>query len=321
MSEAPTISSEQDELATVPQGVPTPSPTTAPPDARAELIDAAKSNVPPKKPRLVGKPVDADEVAAALGLPPKPHTRSLRKRMATQAEATKPRVRSQALPATPRRDPPSPARREVPSTPRLEPVFLQPPEPAPPGPWRWTPWAIALAVVAWIGALLLLTTNAAQGLGQIGGLQRVIAVGWGLAAFLTFAPLQWRLHLGGLTWQGIFGWGLLGYLLAWAPPPTNGLLDLPETPVYLLLFLAVFYAVAAAVCPIAFLLGQRLFSHRLQRLDVRRARRQGYEAGVLAVAVLAMAGLRVLTPLTGILLVVVMILLETLLLSQMRPEG
>ncbi len=242
-----------------------------------------------------------------VSTPPEPtppaHPRSPAKRLAQQAS----RVRSQPLVTPPRPLIPAPA----------EPALLPP---APSGPWRWRRVSLVVAALAWALALALQLTPLAQ---QLGGLapQTVIAGGWLLAALLTFGPLQWRLGLAGLGWQGALGWTLLGYTLAFVPPPTGNLLELPDLPVYLLLFLGAFYATASVVFPLAFVLGQRLFTDRLQRLDVRRARRQGYEAGGFVVLLLILAGLRVLTPLTGGLLLIVVGLLETLLLSQMPAEG
>lgn len=233
------------------------------------------------------------------------HPRSLRTRILAQQAVHPATVRSQPLPSPP----PAPQ-----SPPHVE------PEPAR-GRWPQAPWIATAAVLLWLTALVLLTTDLAQALPGVGNERQLLTGSWLLASLLTFAPLQWRLQLAGLTWQGVVGWTLLGYILAFVPPPTGGLLDLPEVPVYLLLFLAVFYATAAAITPVLFLLGQRLFRSRLHRLDVRRARRQGYEAGLLLVALFTLAGLRVLTPLTGVLLVIVVVLLETLLLSQMQPEG
>ncbi|MBA3946925.1 MAG: hypothetical protein H0X37_20480 [Herpetosiphonaceae bacterium] len=233
------------------------------------------------------------------------YPRSPQKRLQAQQHGTTKSIHSQPL---------------APSQRRAEPPPL--PQPTlPRGPWRWR-WPIAvLALLAWTGAYILLTTTFSAAVPSLGSPRRVFVLGWALASVLTFAPLQWRLALSGLTWQGVLGWTLLAFLLAWAPPPTGNLLSLPDLPGYLLLFLAIFYAAASAVTPLAFLVGRRLFSQRLQRLDARRARRQGYEAGLLAVAVLALANLSVLRWWTGLLLVIVILLLETLFLSQVRPEG
>jgi hypothetical protein len=142
-----------------------------------------------------------------------------------------------------------------------------------------------------------------------------------LAAALTFIPIQLRLALPGVGWQSMVGFGLLGYLLAFVPAPTAWLLDLPDLPVYLMLFFAVFYVVTATMVPLTYLLGQRFYKLRIHRLDVGRARRQAYEAGILTVMILVMAGLRVLSPATFGLLALVVVLTEALLLSQVQPEG
>ncbi|HEX6289721.1 MAG TPA: hypothetical protein VFZ66_11050 [Herpetosiphonaceae bacterium] len=236
------------------------------------------------------------------------HPRSLKRRLEQQAQERKTRVRSQPLNAAPPR--------------RVrEPVVLDwEPEPMT-GPWRAKPFVVGLAIVAWIVALGLLMSVPAQIERVTGLLRLLVPLIWATAAAITFVPIQLRLALPGVGWQGIVGFGLLGYILAFVPAPSGWLLDLPDLPVYLLLFLAIFYAVSAAIVPLTYLLGQRYYKLRIHRLDVGRARRQAYEVGLLIVVALVMAGLRVLSPITFGLLALVIVLTEALLLSQVQPEG
>ena len=187
--------------------------------------------------------------------------------------------------------------------------------------WRWTPVFAGVAALAWIVAIGLLTSGDSSLAGRVASPRLTLAAAWGIAAALTFVPIQVRLALPGLTWQGVAGWMLMGSILAYVPPPTGWLLDLPDLPVYLLFFLALFYVVAATTLPLTFLVGRRMYAQRMHQLDVRRARRQAYELGLLAVALMVLGGLRVLSPLTGLLLVAVFVLVETLLLSQVAPDG
>lgn len=231
--------------------------------------------------------------------------RSLRRRL-EQTEPPHTRVRSQAI-GQPRR-----TRQPLPLDDDLEPIG---------GPWRAGPYVIGAAIVAWLLALAVLLIDPAR-LAQAGLPPRLlIPLVWGGAAAITLVPIQVRMALPGLAWQGMLGFGLLGYLLAFTPAPSGWLLDLPDTPVYLLFFFAVFYAITALALPLTYLLGQRFYTLRLHRLDVGRARRQAYEIALLIVAVLVMAGLRVLSPITFGLLAIVMALTEALLLSQVQPEG
>lgn len=233
-------------------------------------------------------------------------TRSLQRRLQPQEDApARPRVRSQDL-----------AVQYAPVNPAPAPV----PSPAS-GPWRWTPLATGIAVLAWLGALALLV-SASRGVGVPGSTPRVqLALAWGFAALVTFVPLEFRLGLPGLTWQGMLGCTLLGYVLVFVPPPTGWLLDLPDLPVYLLFFLGLFYTVTAATLPLTFLSGRRIYARRMHQLDVRRARRQAYELALLSVTLTVLAALRVLSPLTGLLLIAVFVLVEALLLSQVTPDG
>lgn len=202
-----------------------------------------------------------------------------------------------------------------------EPVLLEwEPEPMT-GPWRAKPFVVGAAVIAWIVAIGALLVDPTQ-LGAAGLAPRLIVpLVWIIAAAITFIPMQFRLAIPGVGWQSMLGFGLLGYLLAFVPAPTGWLLDLPDLPVYLLFFFAIFYTVTAAVVPLTYLLGQRWYKLRIHRLDVGRARRQGYEVGLLLVVTLVMASLRVLSLITFGLLALVIVLTEALLLSQVRPEG
>lgn len=248
------------------------------------------------------------------------HPRSLRRRLEDNAVSTGTPDRAGRQPSRIRSQP---LREDLRETPRRvrEPVPVTwEPEPKR-GRWPAKPFVVALAVVAWIAALGLLLADPGQLRGAGLGPRALVVLAWMLAAALTFVPIQLRMAIPGIAWQGIIGWGLLGYLLAFVPAPTGWLLDLPDLPVYMLLFFAMFYAISAAVAPLMFLLGRHVYRLRIHRLDVGRARRQGYEAGALIVATLIMAGLRVLTPGTFGLLLLVIVLTEALLLSQVQPEG
>ncbi len=173
-------------------------------------------------------------------------------------------------------------------------------------------WLLAVcSAIAVLAAVVLLTVATIRT--PIPPVLRLsVPLVWALASGLVFVPLARRLDTPGLGWQGVVGWTLLSYVVAFVPAPRGALLDLPELPSYLLLLLAVFYAVAAAAVPLTWLLARRLDNE----LRTRRARRQAYAVALLAVVVLAMAALRVLTPWAFALLVVVLILAEALLISQ-----
>lgn len=187
--------------------------------------------------------------------------------------------------------------------------------------WPWMALILGLAGIVWLAAIGLLVSGGSGIADQVSSPRMTLAVTWAAAAMLTFLPLEIRLGLPGLTWQGVGGWTLLGYTLAFVPPPTGWLLDLPDLPVYLILFLALFYAISAAALPLTYAIGRTIYARRMHQFDVRRARREAYELGGLAVALLFLAGLHVLSWLTALLLVAVFALVETLLLSQVAPDG
>jgi hypothetical protein len=140
------------------------------------------------------------------------------------------------------------------------------------------------------------------------------------AAFLTFVPIQRMLQVPRLAVEGVLGTTLLLYCLAFVPAPNAWLLSPPETPVYLIFGAALFWSVSSAALAPIFALGKRFFHQRARKYDLRRARRQAHEVGGLIVAWATLASLRLFTPLTAILVVLIFIVIELLFLSFVEAE-
>lgn len=180
----------------------------------------------------------------------------------------------------------------------------------------------ALAGLCWAAALALLLFGGLAAGDDPLSLQRLLFYGLGLAApLLTFAPLERALGLHGLTVEGTVGAALLLYCLAFVPAPRDWLLDLPDLPVYGLLIMALFLCGAAVTRPFIHVVTARLFQARARAHDGRRVRRQSYEVGLLLAVVAALAGLRVLTWVSLLLLAVALLIAELLFLSQVRAEA
>ncbi len=178
--------------------------------------------------------------------------------------------------------------------------------------------ALLLAVAAglcWASALGMLLGGLDQGAPVLSPARLIFYVLVLAAGLLTFVPIQRRLELPGLAVQGCGGWFLLAYVLAFVPPPTESLLALPDTPVYLILIAALFWSVSAVALPLLYALGRRMFKQRARQYDQRRARRQAHEVGVFAALCVALAGLRALTPLAVVLVILILVVAELLLLS------
>lgn len=141
------------------------------------------------------------------------------------------------------------------------------------------------------------------------------------AGLFTFVPLQLHLGLPRLALQGVGGSSLLLYTLAFVPPPTDWLFSLPELPVYLLLIVALFWTSTAIALPFLYALGQRIFKQRVLKGDVRRAKRQAYEIGTLFACTTTLAGLRVLTWVSFLLLILILVMVELLFLSRIEAGG
>lgn len=179
----------------------------------------------------------------------------------------------------------------------------------------------AAAGLCWAAALALLLFGGVDGEADPWAPRRILFyLAVLLAGLLTFVPVQRALGIPGLAFEGIAGVGLLFYTVAFVPAPTAWLLALPDLAVYLLLAAAVFWSVSAIATPLTYALGQRLFRQRARRYDLRRARRQAHEIGGLAALCVGLAGLRLLTPLSVVLLALIMIVAELLFLSFVETE-
>lgn len=138
------------------------------------------------------------------------------------------------------------------------------------------------------------------------------------AGLLTFVPIQIRMRLPRLAFEGVTSTALLCYIIAFVPPPTGWLFALPDLPVYLLFITTLFWSTSALVLPFSYALGQRVFKQRARQMDTRRARRQAYECGLLFALAATLAGLRVLTWVSFLLLALILITAEILLLSRIE---
>lgn len=192
----------------------------------------------------------------------------------------------------------------------------------------YTPYrrpALLLAVAAglcWASAIALMLSTSLAIPQNIFFSERIIFVVLVvLAGLLTFVPIQRHLRISGLVLEGVAGTSLLLYTLAFVPSPTDWILSLPDTPVYVLFMVALFWSGSASTLPFIYILGQRLFQRRTRRYDIRRARRQSHEVGILLAACAGLAGLRVLTLPSVVLIILILIVTEMLFLSFVEPDA
>jgi hypothetical protein len=178
------------------------------------------------------------------------------------------------------------------------------------------------AGLCWAGALALLLLANLRAEAGFFAPQRLLFYALVLAAgLLTFLPIQSRMKLPGLALVGVSGTALLLYTLAIVPPPTDWLFALPDTPVYLLLFLGLFCTTSAVMLPFVYALGQRLFAQRVRQFDQQRAWRQACLVGTFVTCTAALASLRVLTWVSLLLLTLILVVAELLFLSRVEAEG
>jgi hypothetical protein len=184
--------------------------------------------------------------------------------------------------------------------------------------------ALLLAVVAglcWACAVVLLISGGLDAERNVLSVPRLIFYVLVLVAgLLTFVPAQRSLRLPGLAFEGVAGTSLLLYTLAFVPPPTGWLLALPDTPVYLIFAVALFWSASAIAMPPVYALGTWFFRQRARQYDLRRARRQAHELGALVAASAGLAGLRLLTLFGVGLIVLIIVVAELLFLSFIETD-
>jgi hypothetical protein len=184
--------------------------------------------------------------------------------------------------------------------------------------------ALLLAVAAgmcWACAFAMLLSANLEATHELLAPVRVIFYALVLVAgLLTFVPFQRWMRLPGLALEGVAVSFLLLYTLAFVPPPTAWLLALPDTAVYVLLALGLFWSISASAMPAIHALGRWFFRERARQYDLRRARRQAHELGLLAALCIGLAGLRVLTPVPVLLLALILGVAELLFLSFVEPK-
>lgn len=127
----------------------------------------------------------------------------------------------------------------------------------------------------------------------------------------TFVPLgRWtRIPLYDL--EGIVGWSTLGFILTFLRPGSP-----PSMGQFLFFVLALIIAFATICTLGSYLVGLRLYRDDPRRHDVVRARRQGYLAATFLVALLVLHGIGTLTPASGTLLLILVVLAELFSLSR-----
>jgi hypothetical protein len=188
---------------------------------------------------------------------------------------------------------------------------------------RLVPILLALCAVAcWSGSLvLLLATNLrSDTIGFLAPQRWLLVILVVVGSLLTFTPIQRSMEISRLVVRGTGGITLLVYTLAFVPPPTGNILSLPDVPVYCLLVIAVFWSLVASSMPFVYALRQRIVKQRIHRLDVSLAWRQSYEIGVLAAGCIVLAGLRVLTWISFLLVLLIVITFELLVLPRQARQ-
>lgn len=177
------------------------------------------------------------------------------------------------------------------------------------------------AGLCWASAVVLLLNPDLAQVSLFAPLRVIFYLVVTAAALISFVPMQLALRTPGLALEGTGGALLLFYTLAFVPPPSEPIFFLPDLPVYVLLLGAILAFGSAVALPIVYTIGARIFQRRARQYDLRRARRQAHEVGALFAACGALAALRILTPLSVLLVALIIIVAETLFLAYIETPS
>lgn len=132
----------------------------------------------------------------------------------------------------------------------------------------------------------------------------------------TFVPLRAWTGIPLYDVEGIAGWSTLGFILTFLRPGSP-----PSMGEFLFFILALTVALASIGTLVSYLVGLRIYRGDQRRHDAVRARRQGYLAATFVVALLVLHGVGTLSPTSGLLLLVLVVLAELFALSRntMKP--
>ena len=136
-----------------------------------------------------------------------------------------------------------------------------------------------------------------------------------LTPVATFVPLRLWTNIPLYDVEAIAGWATLGFALGFLQP---------ESPLTLGQFLFFILTLTVALSTIGTLLsyavGLRACRNAAHRHDVMRARRQGYLLAMFVVACLVLHGIGTLTPASGTLLFILLVLAEVLAFSRANAK-
>lgn len=135
-----------------------------------------------------------------------------------------------------------------------------------------------------------------------------------VAPGLVFIPLAKALKVSIYEIEGIAGWAVFGFVLTFITPS-----DTLSRAEFLIFLLPLTVVIATVATLIAYAFGLRVYRNDPRQHDFLRARRQGYLAALVLVALFLLSSIHVLSVVNGVLLVVIAILCEVFMLSRGRP--
>ena len=135
-----------------------------------------------------------------------------------------------------------------------------------------------------------------------------------LAPALTFIPIATKLKAPLYDLEATIGWATLGFVVTFIEPG-----DPISRGEFLIFILPLIVSVASIMTLVAYLFGRRIAGGPALPEHFLRARREGYLLAIAIVAMLLLNTFRVLTPINGALLILVVVLAETIFLARGRP--
>jgi hypothetical protein len=175
-----------------------------------------------------------------------------------------------------------------------------------------------LVVMIWVLLARLVLVNDAGSRTVLSGVGLLTCLLLFVAPAVTFIPIARWTHSPLYDFEAVAAWSTFGFTLTFLRPS-----DPPTMGQFLLFVVPLTVSLATVGTLLAYLIGLRVYRFGSRRGGAVRARRQGYLGALYVVALMVLHSIGTLTPTSGVLLLVILVLGEMFCLTrgQTRPAA
>jgi hypothetical protein len=175
----------------------------------------------------------------------------------------------------------------------------------------WIAVASVVVVMIWVLLARLVLVSDAGSQPMLSGVGLLTCLLLFVAPAATFIPIARWIHIPLYEFEAVAAWSTFGFTLTFLRPSD------PLTMGQFLLFVVpLTVSLATLGTLLAYLIGLRVYPFGSRRKSAVRARRQGYLGAIYVVALMVLHSIGTLTPTSGVLLLVILVLGEMFCLTR-----